>query len=185
MESRFDTYLEAIDWRSSAAILGLIRYFEHHEISYELEIDEEGYGDGINYCRSDINEEKYLEFAEVHFKREMHHKDVESWTTENDESEENIKRVNEKLVANTIMKKYFGKLKYDGKNGNDILQIINRNRYEIIKETYKNKKNLYANFCNVNQFFNEGQSYCRLKGYYIDPGKRESQLDITLIKEVL
>ena len=33
-DSNFDTKLEASDWRYSASIVGLIKYFDYHQLCY-------------------------------------------------------------------------------------------------------------------------------------------------------
>lgn len=163
---KYDTKLEASDWRFSATILGLIKYLRHHDFEYQVE------DDFILYKSEDISEEKYLEFVEYKYKDELHHIMVENILSSDDETDKQIKLVNEKLVANTIMKKTFNNIKFDGNNKNEILDVINKNRYELIKESYRYKPNMYRNYCNTNQLFNEGKDYCRLLGYTVDAGKK-------------
>ena len=162
----YDTKLEAVDWRSSAAILGLLQYFNYHNFDYVIE------DDYILYNSSNINEEKYLEFVEYKYGQELHHKAIESILANEEINDDQVKLVNDKLVANTIMKKYFNKVKFDNTNKKYILDIIEKNRLEIIRETFRSKKNMYANYANTNQLFKEKQEYCRLLGYYIDVGKK-------------
>lgn len=162
----YDTKLESSDWRFSAAILGVLQYLNYHNLNYEIE------DDYILYNSSDINEEKYLEFVEYKYGQELHHKVVENILCNEEISDEQIKIVNDKLVANTIMKKYFNKVKFNNTNKEYILNIIEEKRGEIIKETFRSKKNMYANYANTNQLFNESQEYCRLLGYCIDVGKK-------------
>ena len=171
----FDTRLEASDWRYSAAIVGLIKYFDYHQIEYKVEHD------FILYNGKDIDENKYLEFVEYNYGEELHHKLVENILSQEEFSEEQIKIVNEKLAnksgsSNTIMKKVFTGLQFDGSNKKDILDILNSSRRKLIKETFKNKKNMYINYCNPNQIFNESHKYCRVQGYYIDAGKKGKSL---------
>lgn len=164
--SNYDTKLEASDWRSSASILGLLQYFNYHNLSYHKEEDY------ILYNSSDIREEKYLEFVEDKYGQEFHHKIVENILSNEEITNEQIKIVNDKLVANTIMKKCFNKIKFENKNKQYILDIIEENRADIIRETFRSKKNMYANYANTNQLFNDSQEYCRLLGYCIDVGKK-------------
>ena len=163
---KYDTKLEASDWRFSATILGLIKYLRYHDFEYKVE------DDFLLYKSEDINEEKYLEFVESKYKDELHHAIVENILANDYVNDEQIKLVNEKLVANTIMKKFFNKIKFDGNNKDEILNMINENRYLIIKESYRYKPNLYRNYCNTNQLFNKGKDYCRLLGYTVDAGKK-------------
>ena len=169
--SNFNTKLESSDWRYSATIVGLIKYFDYHQIDYSIE------DDFILYNSEYIDENKYLEFVEHNYGEELHHKLVEDILLQEELSEEQIKIVNEKLAnksgsSNTIMKKVFTGLQFDGNNKKEILDRLNTNRSELIKETFKNKKNMYTNYCNPNQIFNDNQKYCRVQGYYIDAGKK-------------
>ena len=164
--NNYDTMLEASDWRFSAAIVGLMQYLDYHDLNYKIEED------SIYYNSEDINEEKYLEFVEYKYGEELHHKVIENIISNDEISEEQVKIVNEKLSANTIMKKKFNKIKFDGTNREEILSVINENRNEIIRETFRSKSNMYANYANTNQLFNDSQDYCRLLGYCIDVGKK-------------
>jgi len=167
-----DVKLEPSDWRYSAAVLGLVRYFRHYEDLGE-NIEYEQKNDYIKYNQSDITEERYLKFAESHYKGEFHHVIIERILSDDKISEEQTKLVNEKLTANKIMKEIFGKMKFDGNNKVQILDLINENRSSIIKETFRNKSNMYKNYCNPNLLL--GQKHdecCRLNGYYVDAGKK-------------
>ena len=165
-DSNYDTMLEPSDWRFSAAITGLIQYFDYHNINYE--IDDES----IMYNESDITEERYLRFVENKYGEKLHHKSIENILKQDEINDEQIKLVNDKLKANTIMKKTFSNIKFDGSNKSEILEIIDKNRAELIKETYRTKSDMYANYANTNQMFNEPQGWCRLLGYSIDTGKK-------------
>lgn len=169
--SKYDTALEASDWRYSAAIVGLIRYLDYHDFDYEIE------DDSICYNSEDISEDKYLEFVEGWYGEDLHHMVIENILPNDDVkdkqvTDEQMKIVNDKLSANTIMKKIFAKIRYDKTNAKEILDIIIKNRSEIIKETFRSKSNMYANFANTNQLLNQSQDYCRLLGYYIDTAKK-------------
>ncbi|CDI49498.1 type I CRISPR-associated protein Cas8a1/Csx8 [Clostridium tetani] len=163
---KYDTMLEPSDWRFSAAIVGLLQYLNYHYLDYKMEEDY------ILYNSSGINEERYLDFVEYKYGDELHHRLVENILSNEEITEEQLKLINEKLVANTIMKKTFGKIKFDNTNKKEILDIINKNRYELIRETFRSKSDMYANYANTNQLFNDSQDYCRLVGYCIDTGKK-------------
>ena len=45
----------------------------------------------------------------------MHHKIIENMLQKEEFSDADIKDINDKLKANTILKKVFGKVKFDGK----------------------------------------------------------------------
>lgn len=79
------------------------------------------------------------------------------------------------------MKKIFKKIKFDGTNRDEILSLVNKHREELILETFRNKSDMYKNYCNTNQLFNENQKYCRLVGYYIDAPKRKINRVLDLI----
>ncbi|MEG2246853.1 MAG: type I CRISPR-associated protein Cas8a1/Csx8 [Peptostreptococcaceae bacterium] len=169
----FDVRIEPSDWRFSAAIVGLIEYFR--EIYGE---DDDLYYIGDEYIEYDskaISKENYLKFVEIKYGDKLHHKYIESrlqheYTGEN--RSEFIKLINEKLSGNTVMKKVFKNIKFDGNNNEEILALIDRNRELLTLETFRYKQDMYRNYCNTNQLLNESQSYCRLVGYYIDAPKK-------------
>ncbi|WP_026884232.1 type I CRISPR-associated protein Cas8a1/Csx8 [Clostridium akagii] len=175
---RFDTKMETSDWRYSASIVGLIKYFNYLVgKGYETEanvykIDE----DLISYDSEAITEERYLLFVEDYFERAMHHKVVEEILSSAEFTVEQIKLVNDKLKANTIMKKIFGDIKFSGENRELILQKINENRLLLIKETYRTGKSLYADFSNTNSLFEEPGSICRIQNYNIDAPKKSKSI---------
>ena len=171
----FNVKLEPSDWRFSAAILGLLEYFEYIdplETSYKVE------DEYILYNSELITKENYLKFVEKKYGENLHHKyvelNLEHYNQDNNENDNTyiIKSINEKLSGNTIMKKIFKKIKFDGTNRDEILSLVNKHREELILETFRNKSDMYKNYCNTNQLFNENQKYCRLVGYYIDAPKK-------------
>lgn len=169
----YDTMLEPSDWRFSAAINGLIQYLDYHQLEYEV------YDDYILYNSEDITEERYLKFVESKYGEEFHHKVVENILSNEEISDEQMKLINEKLSANTIMKKTFNKIKFDKTNKKEILNIINENREELIRETFGKRSNLYANYVSVNmkapiEILKESQIYCRLIGYACADENRKS-----------
>lgn len=171
----FNVKLEPSDWRFSAAIVGLLEYFEYIdtlETSYKVE------DEYILYNSELITKENYLKFVEKKYGENLHHKyvelNLEHYNQDNNENDNTyiIKSINEKLSGNTIMKKIFKKIKFDGTNRDEILSLVNKHREELILETFRNKSDMYKNYCNTNQLFNENQKYCRLVGYYIDTPKK-------------
>ena len=75
-ERQLDTILLPTEWRYSAAIVGLIQYFEFgmkkfERMNYE-EIDYEGWN-GIAYSSSWIREDRFLKFAESFYGQEFWH----------------------------------------------------------------------------------------------------------------
>ncbi len=167
----FNIKFEPSDWRYSAAIVGLARYFDYNGIKYSVEKD------CIKYNKEDIDEDKYLKFAEHYYGDAFHHVMLENILKSGAElSDEQIKLANEKLSGNTVMKKIFKG--YKAENDRDkILELINENRSELIRDTFKSKSDMYANYCNNNQYFNEkGKCSSRLWGYYVDAGKKSKSL---------
>ncbi|MFR7616183.1 MAG: type I CRISPR-associated protein Cas8a1/Csx8 [Faecalibacillus intestinalis] len=162
--------LEPFDWRYSAAIVGLRKYLEWLGVDEEpnLIITE----DTLEYNKKYLDKEDFLKFAEYYFKDDMHHIEIENKLKEKNPTENQINIVNEKMKANTILKNKFKKIKFDGHNQDEIQNIIDQNREEIICETFRNKNNLYKNYCNPNQLFKDKQECCRLNGYYIDMPKK-------------
>ena len=71
---KYDRRLESLDWRYSAAIIGLIEYFDFYNIEYEA-LDEEDY---ILYSEKEITEERYLKFVEYKYNKEFYHIEIEN-----------------------------------------------------------------------------------------------------------
>lgn len=171
--------LEPFDWRYSAAIVGLQKYLEWLGTEEpELIITE----DTLEYNRKYLNKSEFLKFAEYYFKDDMHHIEIENKLKEKNPTEDQINIVNEKMKANTILKNKFKKIKFDGHNQDKIQNIIDQNREEIICETFRNKNNLYKNYCNPNQLFKDKQECCRLNGYYIDMPKKGKSISYAFDK---
>lgn len=176
-EYGFDTAISASDWKYSAAITGLIYYFKELEKKYEIKkvtIDEitDSY---LLYNKKDISEENYLNFIEKFYSEDtLVHKKLENQLNYNKEfTPELIKSIKENMSANTVLKKVFSKIKFDGTNKDEILKLLDENRHLIIKETFRNKKDLYDNYCQTSRLLEKGDnSPCRLKGYYFDPNRK-------------
>ncbi|MGB6129073.1 MAG: hypothetical protein WBG30_10005, partial [Psychrilyobacter sp.] len=71
----YDTRIELGDWRSSASVLGLIRYFRFlkndlgkSNIKFNFDLIDDKVTDYIEYHSSEITRERYLLFAEQVFK---------------------------------------------------------------------------------------------------------------------
>ena len=68
--AEYSTRTECIDWRYSAAILGLVKFYEYAQIKgFDLKFDYDE--DYIYYNIEDITEELFLDFAENSFKKEI------------------------------------------------------------------------------------------------------------------
>lgn len=170
---KFDTKVEPSDWRYSAAILGLYKYLDYYG---EPGIDFEVSDDAIKFHHADITEDKYLKFVEFYYDDELQHKKLEQLMQLEECSDEQMKLANELMKANSILKKVFGKLKFDGTNQKEILELIYTNRNALIKETFRNKSNMYANYANTGQLLEKGKECCRLWGYYVDGGRKSKAI---------
>ena len=148
---KFDTCLGALDWRYSAAIVGLCNILSTIKMRLEYELSD----DYLEFNAADITEDRYLKFAESYFEDQFQHREVEKYMNLENWSEDEMKRINELLRGNSVMKKVFGKIKFDGENAEEIRGLIQENRSELIRETFRNKSNLYKNFANPGQLFKE------------------------------
>ncbi|MDQ0149369.1 type I CRISPR-associated protein Cas8a1/Csx8 [Eubacterium multiforme] len=177
-EDKFDYSIEASDWRYSAAIVGLIKYFDYlHGKGIEdkenlYQIDD----DILKYNSKAITEENYLLFVEKTFSKEMHHLSIESILANDEITEEQEKLINEKLKANKPMQNVFNKIKYSEENKEVILDLINKNRLELIKRTYEKGLKLYKKFNNENSLFSKEGKSCRILNYYVDMAKKGKSL---------
>ena len=173
IEGEYNTRLYPSDWRWSATIVGVSKYLKECSVDYN-QID-----DYLEFNIEEVTDEKYLMFVEDYFRDVMHHKKVEdllesTWSEEKEG--DRIKAVNEKLSknisSNTIMLKTFKGIKYTGENNDEILDIIEKNRLVLIKDTFKGGRSLYYNFCNENNLLKEEGKSCRIRGYSLDMNKK-------------
>ncbi|NRY64154.1 type I CRISPR-associated protein Cas8a1/Csx8 [Clostridium beijerinckii] len=174
----FDTKMETYDWRYSASIVGLIKYFNYLvDKGYAAESDLYQIEDDVLlYNKESITEERYLLFVEYYFQEYMHHRDIEKILSDDELTDEQIKLVNLKLKSNAIMKKVFKDIKFSLENKEIIIDQIKENRLLLIKETYRSGRSLYANFANINSLFQDVGSICRLQNYNIDTGKKSKSI---------
>ncbi len=169
----YDTKLECQDWRYSAAILGMVRFFEYWKETEEVPAEYSENTDHIEFDQAYITRERFLLFAEHFFKDGMYHVRVEEILRSHSSiSEEQIKLINNDLKGNIVMKKIFSKTRFSGTNNEDILNLISENRYQLIEETFRYKQNMYSDYCNKILLGKEEQPYCRLLGYHIDKGRK-------------
>ena len=188
----YDTLLLPTEWRYSAAIVGLIRFFDFIEETegkklYTYTNDEDknryavysdicGYIQGILYNSTDLTEERYLLFCENWYGREFQHRNIEWLLTRIKEfSQDNINDINSYLngtSSNTVMKKVFKGIKFDGTNTDTILNLIDEHRLELIKETFRYKTTMYRNFANTNKLMSDINPHCRLLSYDLDEGRK-------------
>lgn len=186
----YNTLLQPTDWRYAATTTGLVKYFKFNHISYGVlselaeKPEESVFGfDGILYNQEDITEERYLDFVEDHFKDDMTHIRILQMLANDEFTEEQIKAVNEMVKSKTVLKKLFGKTKFDGTNKQIVADIINNNRHEIIKSVFRYGKNLYSNYANSNLLLTTSNPHCRLAGYTLDEGRKTRFLGFCFAKE--
>lgn len=183
-EGGYDTWVTASDWRYSAAIVGLCKYFEQFHIPHcigDVFVEELGFADeALQFNYEELQEERYLNFVEKFYGAQLQHVELENLLHKASPlTEEEVKRVNDLLngqAANTTLKKVFGKEKFSEDRRPEVLETISAQRPLLIKETFRNKKNMYAAFANVNALGNEGGEICRLSGYYVDLPKKGKSL---------
>lgn len=186
----YDTLIQPTDWRYSATCLGLHRFLTYSGFDYMLlndcedTVDGAIYGfDGILYHSSDLTEENYLLFAENFFKKDMTHLTILSMLENAEFTDENIKTINDLIKSKTVLKKLVGKIKFDGTNKDIISNLINENRFEIIKSIFRYGKNLYSDYCNSNLLLTDSNNHCRLVGYSVDEGRKTRFLGFCFSKE--
>lgn len=183
--SQYDTSIFASDWRYSAAIIGLREYLRSCGVEYNE--DARAYNPVIDcedecfqFNMTDITEEQYIQFVGKFYGPLLQPCKLERRLLEAVPlSEDELKECNDLLTgqgSNTILKKIFNKKKISEETRADILDTLQAHKQELILETYRNKKNLYANYANTNMLLKEAGEACRLNGYYLDvPKKGKSQ----------
>ena len=181
----YNSRIEPSDWRYSAAIVGMIRFFDDREIAYSFK------GRYLYYNFEDIHNEEnnlegdknYLLFAEKWFSDKMHHKELDIRLEQSEFTEEQISEINKKLSANTIMKKVFKGIKFDTSNKELILNLIEDNRLELIRDTFCNAKSGYQKFINNSKYRSESGEVCRLLGFCVDTGRKTKSIGFCFDKE--
>jgi len=179
----YDTMIVPSDWRFSAAITGLMRYFtdQHMEGRYAVQyhsVPEQDFDDEcLLFYWSDLTENRYLQFVTHFFRDDLPLCQLkELLEVPRKLSDDEIESANGLLAFNAIMKKVFPKVKYTEENRESIRQRLMEQADSLIKETYRNKKNLYANFANPNCLGKDSDDVCRLWGYYVDVSRKGKSL---------
>lgn len=166
----FTNCLVAEDWRKSAAIVGMVKYFDFYNEEYET-IPYQIEGDAIFYNEEDIKVDRYLAFAEKYFADTMENKMIESILQKDEFDEEQIKRVNELIQKRTSLKNLFKGFKFDGTNKQHISEVLEENHDKLVEDLYVQRQ--YGYFLNKSSFFDDcTKSRCKLLGYYVDEGKK-------------
>ena len=171
-DKEFDRRICPSDWRYSASIVGMIRYFDYHNISYKVE------NQYLYYNYETVNNEsdsKYMEFVEKKYAKRMHHVELERLLDIDEKTDEEYQQIKDKLKANKIMKKVFKEIK-EVDNPEDIKYLIDENREKIIGQTFKGAHYGYSKFANNYKFRSKRDKVCRLKGYYVDTGRKTKSI---------
>ncbi len=194
----YDALLQLSDWRFSAAALGLLEYLDfcdsrYGKLDYKIlsamekseELPKEAIKglDGILYHSSDITEERYLDFAEYWFRSEMTHCKIMDILHGDSLSDDDIKKVNDMVKSKKVLQNLFGKVKFDGKNSDEYIGIIQKNRYHIIKEIYRYSPMMYRGFNNTNLLLTQENPHCRLQGYNVDEGRKSKYVGYAFDKD--
>lgn len=172
----YDTRLYPSDWRFSAAIIGLIQYFNFHQIPF---YKGENY---IEYNQVDLDRDKYISFVDNYYEDELYHNKILKALTKESFDDEDIKNINKLIKANevpTYLKSIIGKFKFDGNNSKELLDLIENDKKNIILKTYLNGKKMYSKYCNTNKDIlceDKNKKVCRLNGYYVDFGKKSKSI---------
>lgn len=181
----YNRRMEPSDWRYSAAIVGMIRFFKYRNIAYDIK------GKYLYYNFKDIyNEENdlegdrnYLLFADEWFSDKMHHKEVFTRIKQSEFTQEQISEINKKLSANTVMKKVFKGVKFDGTNNELIKKLIEDNILELISNTFCNSQSGYRKFINTSKYRTGGSDVCRLLGFCVDTGRKTKSIGFCFDKD--
>lgn len=170
---KFNRRICPSDWRFSASIVGMIRFFEEEEIEFDL--SEDGFYLYYNYEDvSEENDEKYFDYVEKTYHDSLHHTVLEDLLRISDKSDEQKKIIKEKMNGNSIMKKVLKGI--GAEDEENILEKISENREDIIRDTFKNAKFGYAKFANSNKIRSEEGKVCRLNGYYVDTSRKTKSI---------
>ena len=164
----FNRKIDPSDWRYSAAIVGMIRFFQYRNIAYKIE------GRYLYYNIEDIS-------GDINDDRD--HKEVDIRLNKSDFSKDEISEINKKLEANSVMKKVFKGVKFDGTNNKFIKDLIEENRLEIIANTFCNAKSGYAKFINNSKYRSKKGDVCRLQGFYVDTGRKTKSISFCFDKD--
>ncbi|WP_286946672.1 type I CRISPR-associated protein Cas8a1/Csx8 [Acetobacterium sp. UBA5834] len=185
--------LSANEWRYSAAALGLMKYFDflaipivekEVELLNEVEIvkdlpdqalivyeSETGF-EYLCFAKALLTEASYFDFVRKIYSKDLYPLLIQEQLKKSQFNDDELKEINSWLAGNTVMKSVFSKMKFDGQNKQEILTAIEENRDHLTKESFRYKKNLYANYNNTYQLCNESGDCCRLTGYSLDVGKK-------------
>lgn len=178
----FDTRMYPSDWRFSATIVGLIRYFKYFNIKFNQT------DDYIEYNQEDLTKEKYVEFADYDFSDKMKYKKLLEFLSKEEFDNNDVKEYNTLLNGkngknnqSTCVKELLNNIKFDLTNANEIFSLIKENEKHIQAYSFFNSPEMYGKFCNnggklefLSPITDDDKAPCRLQGYYVDL-KRKSK----------
>ena len=199
-----DTLLQPTEWRYSASVLGLKRYFDfisgYEEEKYLLlsGLQDKGIAlpenvspvfgfDGILYNSKDITEKSYLSFVEKDFESEMTHLkilgNIRKYGDIDDEKEKQktLKEINDLIKSKSVLKSLL-KEKFDGTNGKYFESIIAENREKITEDIYSKSPKMYKGFIGLKKskkikiLFDNVKPHARLQNYTVDEGRKTRYL---------
>ena len=182
----YNRRIEPSDWRYSAAIVGMVRFFKDRNIPYTIKGRYLYYNfeDECNDGKDFEGDKEYLLFAEKWFSDKMHHNVVYKRLCRDQFTEEAIKEVNDKLSVDiVVMKEVFKGIKFDGTNGTQIKQLIDDNRLKLIKGIFRNAKSGYKKFINTSKYRSESADVCRLLGFCVDTGRKTKSIGFCFDKD--
>lgn len=181
--------LECSDWRYSAAILGLIRYFDHNYLDYEA-VD-----DYIIYDKQNIKKEYYVNYILERYKNTdfsyiylINKLSKDTYTTDE------IKEINKYMKSSNATAAIQNlNLEFDGTNQEDLLKVLKDNKLDLVLTIFNNRQKCgYTKFCNngnnsleKSKLFKEDDKICRLIGFYVDLGKKRNLLTWNASQETL
>lgn len=183
----FNRKIEPSDWRYSAAIVGMIRFFQYRNIAYKIE------GRYLYYnfedISGDINDDRdYLYFAEKWFSDKMIYKQLYMRMKKDEFSEEEISEINK--LYEKVSKSYkdiFKDIKFDGTSASIIRELIEVNRLKLIKESFcsSNKfiRSIYKKFIKDSKYRSKKGDVCRLQGFYVDTGRKTKSIGFCFDKD--
>lgn len=183
----FNRKIEPSDWRYSAAIVGMIRFFQYRNIAYKVEGRYLYYN--IEDISGDINDDRdYLYFVEKWFSDKMMYKQLYMKLNKEEFSEKEITEINklyEKISKSN--KDIFKDIKFDRKNGSIIRELIETNKLELIKEAYCSSntkiRSIYKSFIKDSTYRKQSSKVCRLLGFYVDAGRKTKSIGFCFDKD--
>lgn len=190
--NKYNRRITPSDWRYSAAIVGMNAFFTFcyiktgERINYHLTEDYMEYNfEDVDLNNPDQNVyHMFLDFVQERYSKYLSHCILESIVTryvnpDKDMPEDTLKVVKERLKNPTICKKVFKDIKDPKSQKEEILDLIEKNRYELIAETYNKAKSMYIQFIHDGSFRKskkDMKGISRLDGYYVDLGKKKKSL---------